>query len=160
LQRCYDENVVKTLGKRLLIVSILGGAMAIGSDLWLAAAPRVNLPLIAAEWKLSAPADCGRPAKAEVQSWPGTSSTRRVCRAQYVGEADVRLTLFDMPADAAAFDAFQSWLPSRPGRVGFFKGHFFGVVESTQADRGALERFTAAIEKALPGESEGHWYRW
>jgi hypothetical protein len=71
----------------------------------------------------------------------------------------MRLTLFDMPgwAGATAFDAFQKWPPAQPRKMGFFKGHYFGVVESAQADRAVLERFTTAVEAALPAGNEGHW---
>src|SRR5579864_5039932 len=137
---------MKTLGKRLLIVGILAAAIAIGSDLWQAARPSVSPPSTADEWKLSAAVDCGKPLKAEIQSWPETSGARRVCRAEYAGPSAVRLTLFEMPErpGATAFGAFQSSLFSGPGKVGFLKGRYFGIVDSPQADRAALERFTAA----------------
>lgn len=89
----------------------------------------------------------------DLRAWPGTSAARRVCRAEYTGTRAVRLTLFELPdlPDATAFGAFQSWLPlSRPDKVGFFNGRYFGVAESPQADRAALERFTLAFKKSLP----------
>jgi hypothetical protein len=55
---------LKLLGKRLLILSILIAAFAIGSNLWQEAIPKVNPPPTAAEWKLSAPLDCVRASKA------------------------------------------------------------------------------------------------
>jgi hypothetical protein len=92
---------LKLLGKRLLILSILIAAFAIGSNLWQEAIPKVNPPpTTAAEWKLSAPLDCGKASKAEIQSWPETSGARRVCRAEYTGPLSVRLTLFDMSEQA------------------------------------------------------------
>jgi hypothetical protein len=150
---------VKTWGKRILGVSILGAAIAVGSDLWLLATPSVNPPSAAAAWKLSAPADCVNSVPAELQFWRGTSGARRVCRAEYAGSPAMRLTLFEMPEwpGATAFDAFQKWRPTQPGRVGFFKGRYFGVVESPLADRATLDRFAAAVEKALHGGSEGRW---
>ena len=154
---------MKSLGKRLLIVTILATAVAIGSDLWQAATPSVNPPPTAGGWQLSHPAVCGTPLKAETRLWLGTSAARRVCRAEYAGPSAMRLNLFEMPAGwprcARAFDAFQKWLPSGPGKVGFFKGCYFGVVDSPRADRVALERFTLAIENALPGDGEGHVFR-
>ena len=42
---------------------------------------------------------------------------------------------------------------SGPSKASFLKGRNFGIVDSPQGDRAALERFTAAIEKALSGES-------
>lgn len=152
---------MKNLGKRLLILGLLAAVIAIASDFWQAAAPKVNPPLTAGEWKLFAPADCGRPTKSEIQTWHDVSGSRRVCRADYVGPSAVRLTIFEMPQrdGATAFGAFQSWLSSGPGKVGFLKGRYFGVVDSQQADPAALDRFTTAIEKTFPGESGGRWYR-
>ena len=140
---------------------ILGAAIGIGADLWQAVMPSVNPPAAAAEWQLSSPADCGNPLKAEIQSWPGTSGARRVCRATYVGPSKVQLTVFDMPewAGATAFGVFQRWLSSGPGTMGFLKGRYFGVVDSPDLDHAAMERFRMAIENALPGKSESHWYR-
>jgi len=66
----------------------------------------------------------------------------------------VRLILVDMPErpGATAFGAFQSWITAGPGpgKMGFLKGHYFGIVESSQADEPTLKRFIAAIEKILP----------
>jgi hypothetical protein len=69
------------------------------------------------------------------------------------------LTLFEMPQwpGATAFDAFQKWRPAQPGKMGFFKDRYFGVVESPQADRATLDRFTAAMEDALPGRGGSRW---
>jgi hypothetical protein len=148
---------LKLLGKRVLILSILIAAFAIGSNLWQEAIPKVNPPPTAAEWKLSAPLDCGRASKAEIQSWPETSGARRVCPAEYTGPLSVRLTLFDMSErpGATAFGAFQKSLFSGPGNASFLKGRYFGIVDSPQEDCAVLKRFTAAIEKALPGDSGG-----
>jgi hypothetical protein len=41
--------------------------------------------------------------------------------------------------------------------MGFFKDRYFGVVESPQADRATLDRFTAAMEDALPGRGGSRW---
>jgi hypothetical protein len=145
---------VKALGKRLLILGILAAVTAICADLWQAMTPTVNPPSNAAEWKLSAPPDCGRLVQAEVQSSAETSRARRVCRAEYAGPSAVHLVLFDMPErpGATAFGAFQSWISSERGvgKLGFFKGRYFGVVQSSQADPEALDRFIRAIEKTLP----------
>jgi hypothetical protein len=150
---------VSTWGKRILGISILGAAIGVGSDLWLLAAPKAVPPSAAAGWRLSAPADCVDSVPAELRFWRGTSGARRVCRAEYAGSPTMRLTLFDMPgwAGATAFDAFQKWRPAQPGKIGFFKGRCFGVVESPQADRATLDQFAAAVEKALPGTGEGRW---
>lgn len=69
----------------------------------------------------------------------------------------MRLTIYYMPgwAGAAAFDAFQKW-QVQPGKIAFYKGHFFGVVESPKAELNTLNRFTVAVESTLPGGSEFH----
>ena len=148
-----------TWAKRILGVSILGAAIAVGSDVWVLATPKTNPPSAVAAWKLSAPADCVNSLPAEAQSWRGTSGARRVCRAEYAGSPSIRLTLFEMPEwpGATAFDAFQKWRPAQPGKMGFYKGRYFGVAESPQADRARLDRFAVAVQNVLPGKSEGHW---
>jgi hypothetical protein len=150
---------VRTWGRRVLGICILGAALAIGSDLWSIATPSVSPPATAAEWKLSAPADCVKSVPAELRAWRGTAGARRVCRADYTGTTTMRLTLFEMGSfpGASAFDAWQKWRPAQPGKMGFFKGRYFGVVESPQADRMTLDRFTVAVEKALPGGGQGRW---
>jgi hypothetical protein len=71
----------------------------------------------------------------------------------------MRLTLYEMPgwAGATAFDAFQKWHPAASGNEGFFKGRYFGVVESELADGATLDRFTVAVEKAIPGKGDSRW---
>lgn len=151
---------MKTWGKRILGIAILLAAMAAGTDLWSWMRPSAGPPAAAAGWKLSAAADCVHAVPAELRGWRGISGARRVCRAEYAGSPGMRLTLFEMPEwpGATAFDAFQKWRPAQPGRMGFFKGCYFGVVESPEADRAALERFAIAVERALPGRGEG--LRW
>jgi hypothetical protein len=64
----------------------------------------------------------------------------------------MRLTLYDMPEwpGATAFDAMQKW-NRQPGKMAFYKGRFFGVVESSpEADTETLSRFIVALEAALP----------
>jgi hypothetical protein len=71
----------------------------------------------------------------------------------------MQLTLIDMPGTpgATAFDAWQKWPPGQLGKLGFYKGRFFGVVESAASDRKVLHLFTTAVEKTLPGSGEGRW---
>jgi hypothetical protein len=150
---------VRTWGKRILGISIVAGSIAVGSDLWLLATPSASPPAAAGGWKLSARADCSNSLPADPQFWPGTSHARRVCRAEYAGSPSMRLTLFEMPGwpGATAFDAFQKWRPSQPGKMAFFKGRYFGVMASPQANRATIDRFVAAVENSLPGGTEGRW---
>jgi hypothetical protein len=145
--------------KRVIQVAILAAVLAAGSEIWLLATPSVDLPRVADTWTLSGAADCRKYLTAEIREWRGVSGARRVCRADYAGSPPMRLTLLDMPGSpgATAFDAWQKWRPAQPGKMGFYKGRFFGVVESRRADREALNLFTSAVEKSLPGGSEGRW---
>ena len=97
------------------------------------------------------------PAPADPIVWRGTAGARQVCRAAYSGPAAMKLTIYDMPEvpGATAFDAEQKF-PAQPGKMGFFKGHYFGVVESQGLDRQTLERFVLALEAGIPGRSEFH----
>jgi hypothetical protein len=150
---------MRTWGKRILGVGLGAVALAIGSDLWLHAMPSVDPPATAAEWKLAVRAVCGNTSAPHSQFWRGTSQARRVCQAEYAGSPSMRLTLFEMPewAGATAFDAFQKWRPSQPGKMAFYKGRYFGVVESPQAGRAALDRFVVAVENTLPGSRQERW---
>jgi hypothetical protein len=57
---------------------------------------------------------------------------------------------------ATAFDAMQKW-QSQPGKMAFFQGHYFGVVESPGANPATLSRFTSAVTAVLlPGVGEFH----
>jgi len=71
----------------------------------------------------------------------------------------MQLTLIEMPGTpgATAFDAWQRWPPAQPGKLGFYKGRFFGVVESPASDRETLDLFTSDVQKTLSGSGEGRW---
>ena len=58
-------------------------------------------------------------------------------------------------ACATAFDALQKWRV-QPGKMAFYKGGYFGVVESA-TDKATLNRFVLAVEATLPGGDEGRW---
>jgi hypothetical protein len=150
---------VKTWAKRILGVATLLAAIAVGSDLLRLARPHAGPPPAAGGWKLAAPAECAGSVPAELRSWRGVSGARLVCRGEYAGVPAMRLTLFEMPEwpGATAFDAFQKWRPAQPGKMGFFRDRYFGVVESPQADRATLDRFTEAVENALPGRGGNRW---
>ena len=117
----------------------------------------LNVPVAVGAWKLAAPPDCVKPVPAELLLWRGTAGARQVCRAEYAGPALMKLALYDMPElpGANAFDAEQKF-PVQPGKMGFFQGHYFGVVESPDADRAMLDRFVVALEFHLPLGNEFH----
>jgi hypothetical protein len=114
------------------------------------------LPSDPAGWKLTAPQTCVKPVPADWRVWRGTAGAARACRAEYTGSPPMSLTIYDMPNEfASAFDAAQKWQP-QPGKMAFFKGRYFGTVESPAADRFALERFVLAVESTLPAGNEWH----
>jgi hypothetical protein len=118
--------------------------------------PAFALPPAADGWTLTPPQTCHKPVPAEYKTWRGTQGAHRVCRGEYVGSPAMKLTIYDMPNEfASAFDAAQKWQP-QPGKMGFFKGRYFGVVESPDADRRTIERFLLAVEATLPAGSEWH----
>jgi hypothetical protein len=147
------------MSKRIRHIAILAAILAAGSEIWLRATPTIDPPQIAGTWTLSGASDCGKHLPSEIRQWSGISGARRFCRADYVGLAPIRLTLLEMPESpgATAFDAWQRWRPAQPGKVGFYKGRFFGVAESPTADLETLNLFTSEVLRRLPGTSEGRW---
>ena len=145
--------------KRAWHIALLTVLLAIGSELWLRATPPQDPPRAAGNWTLSGPPDCGKRRTPDIRQWRGISGARRICRAQYQGPTPMELTLVEMPGTpgATAFDAWQKWPPDQLGKLGFYKGRFFGVAESAASDREALILFTSGIENGLPGSGEGHW---
>jgi hypothetical protein len=149
---------MKTRWKRLAYLCLFAAVVTICSEQPSCATPNFVLSANAAEWKLRSPQDCSNPTPAELQIWSGTTHASRVCRAEYEGSPPMKLTVYYMPgwSGATAFDAFQKW-QRQPGKMAFYKGHYFGVVESPQGDRDALNRFTRSVESALPGGAEFRW---
>jgi len=144
--------------KRLAYVSLLGAALSFFSEEPACGTPGLALTPSAASWSLTAPQPCAKPTPADRRIWAGTAKARLICRAVYGGSPEMRLTLFEMPGGpgGTAFDAFQRWR-RQPGKMAFYKGHYFGVVESSTADTNALDRFIGAVETTLPQGSEAHW---
>jgi hypothetical protein len=71
----------------------------------------------------------------------------------------MQLPLLEMPESPGrtAFDAWQKWRPAQSGKIAFYKGRYFGVVESPGVDWEMLDRFAVTVERSLPGRSEGRW---
>src|SRR5580700_7142300 len=137
---------MRTWLKRPGSVCLLAAGIAVCSDLLSYVAPSASLPVIAAGWTLAFPQDCEKPVPVEFRNLRGTAGARRVCRGEYRGSPQMTLTIYDMPAwGESAFDAWQK-SQTQPGKMSFYKGRYFGVVESPNADRNTLNRFTVAIE--------------
>jgi hypothetical protein len=116
----------------------------------------IALPTAPDGWKITGSQRCVKPVPTELKTWRGTAGARSVCTADYGGAPPMHLTIYFMPNEfASAFDAEQKWTP-QAGKMAFFKGSYFGVVESAVDDRAALDRFIVAIEAGLPAGSEWH----
>jgi hypothetical protein len=152
------ESLLKTRWKRLAYLCVFAAVVTICSEQPSCATPNLALPATAAQWTLRSPQDWKHSVPSELQIWPGTRQARQVCRAEYGGSPPMRLTIYYMPgwSGATAFDALQKW-QRQPGKMAFYKGHYFGVVESGDSDRNALNRFTAAVESSLPAGAEFRW---
>ena len=141
--------------KRLGSIFLLSAGIAVCSALLSYVAPSASLPAIAAGWTLASHQDCAKPVPAQLRNLRGTEGARGVCSGEYRGSPQVTGTIYDMPAwGRSAFDAWQKW-QTQPGKMSFYKGRYFGVVESPNADMNTLSRFTVAIEQTLPPGSEG-----
>ena len=143
--------------KRLWHVAIAAAGIGIFANQRFRAEEAVlALPPAAGGWMFSAGQKCDQPVPAELQLWRGTAGARSVCRADYSGSPPMKLTIYYMPNQfAGAFDAAQKW-QAQPGKMSFFKGQYFGVVESPNADAFTLERFVLAVEATLPRGDEWH----
>jgi hypothetical protein len=108
---------------------------------------------------MASAARCAKPDRGDFGWWRGTAGARQVCRAAYAASPGMTVTLYDMPewSRATAFDAIQKW-DRQPGKMAFYKGRYFGVVESSpEADAETLSRFIVALEAALlPAPVEFH----
>jgi hypothetical protein len=120
--------------------------------------PRLALPSAVDGWNLAGFQNCAKPVPAELRILHGARGARQVCSAEYEGSPEMRLTIYDMPGwpGGTAFGTFQGW-QAKPGTMAFYKGNYFGVVEAPKADIKTLNRFTIAVEAALPPGAEGHW---
>jgi hypothetical protein len=143
--------------KRLWYIPIFGVIVAVFRFVGSSDSVRpFNPPSSIGDWKLAAPATCKSPVPAEMLISRGTEGARSACSAEYAGSPAMKLTLFYMPNEfAGAFDAAQKF-EQRSGRMGFFKGSYFGVVESSAADHTTLERFVVGFEAVLPPGNEFH----
>jgi hypothetical protein len=135
------------------------GAVGLGvfaNQHFFTADPVLSLPPAAAGWTVNPGQKCDKPVPAALHLWRGTDGAQSVCRGDYAGSPPLKLTLYYMPNQfAGASDAAQKW-QSRPHMMSFFRGSYFGVVESVNADPLVLERFVLAVEAALPPGDEWH----
>lgn len=90
-------------------------------------------PAMVADWKLAATDP------AEADRWS----------ARYDGPIALKISVRRMSSGTVAFSMVQSWRGEK-GQVAFFRGRYFGVVESAGASHDTMNRFVAAFEKLLP----------
>jgi hypothetical protein len=133
--------------KHYLYFLIVAVAVGFCSEQRWFATSKLTLPPSAADWRIEGSPACAKPVPANLRPWRGTAGALQVCTARYIGSPAMTLTIFDMPGSvgATAFDAFQKW-QTQPGKLAFYKGRYFGVVESPNAGLSTLNRFTIAVE--------------
>jgi hypothetical protein len=141
--------------KRFWYLLFFGITISLCSEQRWFATSKVTLPQLAGDWKIEAPPTCARPVPANLRPWRGTAGALQVCSAKYSGSPEMTFTIYDMPESvgATAFDAFQKW-QRLTGKMAFYKGRYFGVVESPRADLNTLNRFAAAVVATLPPGAE------
>lgn len=67
----------------------------------------------------------------------------------YSGNPAMKLVLYEMPSQTVAFDAVQKWR-AEAGKLAFYKGAYFGIVDSQGANHTTLNRFAESIRSSLP----------
>ena len=98
---------------------------------------QVVLPQTVAEvWKLK-----------EVRESP-VAGRGRLVQGTYEGPGIVHVEIHDLPSSAMALDAAQKWRPIAD-TVTIYQDHYFAVVRWETADREAVRRFVAELEKRL-----------
>lgn len=73
---------------------------------------------------------------------------KQASQASYDGPVPISVKVYQMTTDAGAFEAGQKWRPAE-GALAFHAGACFVVAESPGAGHDTLNRFAAAMEKAL-----------
>lgn len=116
-------------------------------------------PAVVGMWKLGSRADCADGLLPDLPKWRGVARASRTCRAQYEGSLRIDVTLFVMPGGpgGGSFDAFQKWPPRQPGKLAFYRGRFFGIVEADGAAPDELDRFTTSLALVLVPGNDWVW---
>jgi len=76
---------------------------------------------------------------------------RYALRAVYDGPGSLTASFYLMPAEGSAFELVQKQRPE-PGKLRFYKGPWFVVLESEGQETAALSSIAADIERRLPAE--------
>ena len=96
-------------------------------------------PTQAAGWTLEAPPDAAADLNGSQGAWT----------ARYSGQPPLRVTVYRMSSQTAAFAQVQNWRPE-PSKLAFYKGSYFGIAEGDGADHATLNRFASAVQEAFP----------
>ena len=83
------------------------------------------------------------------QDTEGASGAEAAWVAIYAGQPNIRVTLQRMPSQTGAFAKVQEWRPAA-GKLAFYKGPYFGIVEADGADHPTMNRFATAFQGSLP----------
>jgi hypothetical protein len=98
-----------------------------------------EFPKYAGDWTLTSGPNATEAIAGANGAWTG----------DYSGNPPMRLTICEMQSQTSAFDAVQRWR-AEAGKLAFYKGPYFAVIEAKGADHPTLNRFAAAIRSGLP----------
>jgi hypothetical protein len=97
------------------------------------------LPQQAADWTR----------ESEPESAANINGSEGAWTARYSGQPPLRVTVYRMSSQTAAFAQVQNWR-AEPNKLAFYKGRHFGIAEGEGADHAALNRFASAIQETFP----------
>lgn len=107
-----------------------------------------------AEWKLPAALEGGwklaaLPPGRETYDLVAKLSPRKSLMGSYEGSGKVLVAAFELANGPAAFEQVQKWR-AQPGKIVFYRGPWFVVIESEGMDNAQLSRMAGQIEKTMP----------
>jgi hypothetical protein len=101
---------------------------------------RPPIPETVGDWKLAS--------KEPIAPMPRAG---RAFAARYSANPEIQVELHEMSAGAVAFDALQSWRPSK-GKLAFYEGRYFGTASAAGAEHAVLNRFVTMFQQAMKKE--------
>jgi len=150
---------VNVWAKRLLVVAAIAAAAEAAMYFRHANAAPFEPPAVVGTWKLDGRAYCVDGVPPDLPKLRGVARATRTCRAQYDGSPRIHVTLFVMPGGpgGGSFDAFQKWPPRQPGKLAFYRGRYFGIVEANGAAPDEIDSFTTSLALILVPGNDWIW---
>jgi hypothetical protein len=106
------------------------------------------------EWQLPAELEGGwkmsvQPPNRETLELVSRLSPKKSITSGYEGPGKLLVSALELANGPAAFEQVQKWR-AQPGKIVFYRGAWFVVVESDGLDTAQLSRIAAQIEKTMP----------